>query len=84
VRTHATQPPPPSIDGTSVNASKSRGRALACCFTLNNYTPEEVAGIRNDNEHYKWLCYGEEKGASGTPHLQGIYDRSVTANPDLQ
>lgn len=52
--------------------SKSAGRALSCCFTLNNYTIEECTEIRGDNEHYKWICYGEEVGVSGTPHLQGI------------
>jgi len=48
-------------------------RAISLCFTLNNYTPEEVAGIRGDTVHYKWLCYGEAVGESGTPHLQGAF-----------
>ncbi|QMW68902.1 replication-associated protein [Crucivirus-429] len=50
-----------------------RNRAVCCCFTLNNYTPAEVKAIRGDTTHYKWLCYGEEVGESGTPHLQGAF-----------
>lgn len=58
---------------SSANKSKSAGRALSCCFTLNNYTAEELTAIRGDTVHYKWLCYGEEVGESGTPHLQGAF-----------
>jgi len=66
-------PPPPTA-----NASKTAGRAISVCFTLNNYTPEEVHAIRHDDASYKWLCYGEEVGANGTPHLQGAF--SVSGN----
>lgn len=39
------------------------------CFTLNNYSEEEIQSIPN------WKCayviYGKEVGENGTPHLQG-------------
>ena len=39
------------------------------CFTLNNYTVEELEGVSKwPVRYYK---YGIEVGASGTPHLQG-------------
>jgi len=52
---------------------KNGDRATSLCFTLNNYSPAEVAAIRTDAIHYKWLCYGEEVGENGTPHLQGAF-----------
>lgn len=38
-------------------------------FTLNNYSIEEMGKI--DNIKCNYIIYGEEKGESGTPHLQG-------------
>ena len=39
------------------------------CFTLNNYTPAEILHIQNGV--FKFIIYQEERGAEGTPHLQG-------------
>lgn len=39
------------------------------CFTLNNYTAYEKEDI--DKMDVKYSIYGHEKGAEGTPHLQG-------------
>lgn len=39
------------------------------CFTLNNYTEDDVAAIRAIPSEY--TCFGREVGESGTPHLQG-------------
>lgn len=39
------------------------------CFTLNNYTEEEVQKIENINCQY--MIFGKEVGEEGTPHLQG-------------
>jgi len=40
------------------------------CFTLNNYTAEEAESIIDWD--CKYLVVGDEKGESGTPHLQGF------------
>lgn len=40
------------------------------CFTINNYTDEEVSVL--DGYECKYMVYGIEKGAEGTPHLQGF------------
>lgn len=43
---------------------------LAYCATLNNYTEEEVACIRNGHQTISYLVCGHEIGDAGTPHLQ--------------
>jgi len=43
---------------------------LAYCCTLNNYTPEEVAVLRNGRQDIGYFIAGHEIGESGTPHLQ--------------
>lgn len=40
------------------------------CFTLNNYTPEEVAAINSCE--CKYVVYGKETGENGNKHLQGF------------
>lgn len=41
----------------------------AWCFTLNNYTAQEVEHVKSLDVLY--LIFGREIGESGTPHLQG-------------
>lgn len=53
---------------------KNMSRAKHWVFTLNNYTPEEEQAIRalvSTHDKVRYLCFGHEIGASGTPHLQG-------------
>lgn len=46
-------------------------RSRDWCFTLNNYTEDEVSKINEMEIICAYLVYGKEVGESGTPHLQG-------------
>lgn len=46
-------------------------KSKAWCFTLNNYTPEDLDRLSAPLEDVEYLIYGRETGDSGTPHLQG-------------
>ena len=46
-------------------------RAKNWCFTLNNYTPDDVVRLLTPTAGVDYLIFGREEGASGTPHLQG-------------
>lgn len=52
------------------------------CFTLNNWTPANEAHLNSlgTDPHIRYLVFGRETAASGTPHLQGfvIFDNSIT------
>lgn len=44
----------------------------AWCFTLNNYTEEEVVALQDACERLcSYALWGKEVGENGTPHLQG-------------
>lgn len=40
------------------------------CFTINNYTEEEIEQIEKGT-WWKYITYGKETGENNTPHLQG-------------
>jgi hypothetical protein len=46
------------------------------CFTLNNYTNDDLARIDDlvgtNPDGFSYVIYGKEVGDSGTPHLQGF------------
>ena len=44
-------------------------RKCAWCYTINNYTEEDRDAVRNLPCVYN--VFGYERGAEGTPHLQG-------------
>ena len=52
-------------------------RPRSICFTLNNYTAEELAFINLNvqNGSFKYIVFQQERGANGTAHLQGYAQR---------
>ena len=46
-------------------------RVKQWCFTLNNYTPEDVDQLSTPIDGIEYIIFGREVGSSGTPHLQG-------------
>lgn len=60
-----------SGDGNSIHPPQ---RKRHWCFTVNNYTNDDIAQIHKEKEllSCKSYCFQEEKGESGTPHLQGV------------
>jgi len=42
------------------------------CFTLNNYSEDEIYRLSTLPNEAKYMVVGKEKGDNGTPHLQGI------------
>lgn len=50
-------------------------KCVRWCFTLNNYTAHDTKCVRNfAKKHCKFMVYGLEVGAEGTPHLQGYLE----------
>lgn len=51
-------------------------RVRSVCFTLNNPSDDEIVRIYlllQDSAHTKYAVVGNERGESGTPHLQGYW-----------
>jgi len=42
------------------------------CFTVNNYTPDDLTRLRALADSVTYLVFGREVGEAGTPHLQGF------------
>jgi len=60
------------LGNTIPKSSKKSLEVKKFCFTLNNYTSEEVNELKNTlNTLGKWL-FGYEVGENNTPHLQGF------------
>lgn len=55
--------------------SRGNDRSKRWCFTLNNYTDDDVATVYaklDDRGRVRYSVVGVELGAGGTPHLQGF------------
>lgn len=71
--------PSPSIKNS---CKKQISPAKRWCFTLNNYTEDEISSIVPIlNEHCKKAIFSKEIGESGTPHLQGFLEFITKARP---
>ena len=67
-----TKPPP----------KKQISPAKRWCFTLNNYTDEDVSSIVPILEQRcDIVCIGKEIGEQGTPHLQGYFELKTKNRP---
>nr|QKV51197.1 putative replication associated protein [Crucivirus sp.] len=69
-------PPPPA---TQPKKSKSKPspidnkRVRGWCFTLNNYTPDDVKAAKALEHEFEYIVFGKEHGEQkDTPHLQGF------------
>lgn len=72
----STGPPTSDIlaDKALKTARKQGKQARKWCFTLNNYTSDEIVTIVTElNSHSKKYVFQEETGENGTPHLQGVF-----------
>jgi len=49
-----------------------RSQYKAWCYTLNNYTEEDVERLQGLVDGVEYHVFGKEVGGSGTPHLQGF------------
>lgn len=59
--------------GRGGNTKTPRIRARRWCYTLNNYTPDELAQLHREFDTGIHVV-GKEVGESGTPHLQGYVE----------
>jgi len=54
------------------NGTMTGNAAKNWCFTLNNYTDEDLERINGLGNQVQYLVVGKETGENGTPHLQGF------------
>lgn len=59
-----------AVEATAVVPTTKR--AVSWCFTLNNYTDDELAQLKvlGESPAIKYMILGKEVGEQGTPHLQ--------------
>lgn len=59
-----------------------QSRSRRWCFTLNNWTNDELINMRNLLEHVPYAIWGFEVSSKDTPHLQGYvrFSNALTLN----
>lgn len=75
----------PLEQGEGNTKPRPKARIVPCkrwCFTLNNYSNEEVEQLEHvfGSGGYKWIM-GREVGENGTPHIQGYVESDKRMRP---
>lgn len=55
-------------------AQLNHTRYTRIAFTVNNPTEEDIQGLSNIQQRSRFICYAQEVGDNGTPHLQGYIE----------
>nr|WAE42992.1 MAG: replication associated protein [Cressdnaviricota sp.] len=72
-------PTVPSEDGNTKHPHPAKN----WCFTFNNYSKDDIQLLcAKFKETCNKFCFQEEKGASGTPHLQGMIELKIKLRPN--
>lgn len=76
-----------SSDSSGNTISESHAQiapAVRWCFTLNNYTDDDIKEINSavSSNSSKYLIFSEEHKHEGTPHLQGYIEFKKKLRPD--
>lgn len=69
---HAIDPVLPMATSVPAQTARDKRRARHTCWTLNNWTETELRALREYAQvESRYICWSQEVGAEGTPHLQG-------------
>lgn len=70
-----------NLPKASSNSAKHAPNLRNWCWTLNNYTDEELFELEtlcdNADNEVRGICWGHEVGDNETPHLQGYLELKI-------